>query len=433
MSFIKKHKTEIILFAAAFAVRIVLFLISLKNAGWDFWTISGGADGYADIAKNIAAGNGYSMSASAPFLPDSMRLPLYPLILAAFFFFKAHLAAAIFQIAAGSFIPIIGYKIASKIISQKNIAFAASLALAVEPFMAELSYVFMTETLFILLFLLAVLFIIDYFENQKLKWLASSGLLLGLATLVRPTAQYLPVLIIALIFWIYRKSLNKKIIIQSAVFLAIFLAVLSPWIFRNYKTFGAAALSSQSAFNLYGYLAPSTIALETGQNFQSVKNDLFKNLNLTTENLDLSNASRFKKESYKIILEHPAGLIKSAAITIFQFFTHDRYFDTFKDFGYFKNINPGIGSAKDLFLSGKIIFVLTRMLWIFLTAAFFCGIFSYYKNNGLSAAFLLFLIIVFYFALTSIITGLGITGRIRMPINAFILIFAFYGLMKKSA
>lgn len=447
MTFIKKYKSEIIIFIAAFVVRIALFLISLNNSGWDFDSVTGGADGYSTIANNFVNGMGYSMSASAPFLPDSLRMPLYPLFLSLFFYFKIYFAAAISQIFIGSVIPVIGYKIAHKMVSKK-IAFISAVALALEPFTAQMSYVFMTETLFTFFFLLSIIFLFKYFEKNSFKNISIFGLFFGLATFTRPTIQYLPILIILIILWAFRKTLNKKTMLQSLVFLIIFLAMLTPWFYRNYAVFGSIGLTTQTGFNLISYLAPSSIALDNNQNFLNTKINLFEKEKISINDINFKDASLLKDLSLKIIALHPSGLIKTAAMTLIQFFIHDRYLNTFQAIGYFKNTDTAITipsilaqlsknpqlfmtSLKNLIFSEKIIFVMARLLWILITVAFFYGIYSYYRNNGLTPNLLSILAIVAYFALTSIIIGFGITGRLRIPINIFIFTFAFYGLFKK--
>ena len=93
----------------------------------------------------------------------------------------------------------------------------------------------LTETLFKFLVLCIVYFSIYALEEQKTKYYVLGGLVLGLATLFRPTIATFPIII--LLMWILNKYKFKSMLKYTAIVAAVFCLVLSPWWVRNYSIF----------------------------------------------------------------------------------------------------------------------------------------------------------------------------------------------------
>ena len=93
----------------------------------------------------------------------------------------------------------------------------------------------LTETFF-KFFVLCLVYISMYaLEEQKTEYYVLGGIVLGVATLFRPTIATFPIVI--LFIWILRKYKITTMLKYTAIVGAIFCVVLSPWWVRNYSIF----------------------------------------------------------------------------------------------------------------------------------------------------------------------------------------------------
>lgn len=93
----------------------------------------------------------------------------------------------------------------------------------------------LTETFFKFFVLCLVYISIYAIEEQKSKYYVLGGIILGVATLFRPTIATFPIII--LFIWILRKYKFTTMLKYTAIVAAIFCIVLSPWWVRNYNIF----------------------------------------------------------------------------------------------------------------------------------------------------------------------------------------------------
>lgn len=165
--------------------------------------------------------------------PDSIRSPGYPLFLllageprpnASYVLKVSYLQAALGVLSVW-----LVYLIAAKILSQ-GFALLASLITATTAQLATISTYMLTESLFLFLLLASVLASIHALRSERRSLFAVAGLLWGLCSLVRPTAEFFPVLAVLAVLAIPRLSRFRG---AALLGLACFAAVLSPWIIRN--------------------------------------------------------------------------------------------------------------------------------------------------------------------------------------------------------
>ena len=160
------------------------------------------------------------------------------------------------QILIGSIIPLLGMHIVNKVIPSNEDEYYRWGSSRIRTVLNSFSSILYTETFFIFLFFIFLLFFLDYFKNNTYRNIIWAALFLGLATLTKPTVQYLPVAIPFLCCGISEKTSPGEVIMQIAVFIGIFMLTIAPWLYRNYKEFGVVGMSAQPAFNLYVYLVP---------------------------------------------------------------------------------------------------------------------------------------------------------------------------------
>ena len=194
----------------------------------------------------------------------------------------------IFQILIASFIPVLGIYIARHLIPERY-AICVGFLLALEPYSILLSFILYTETCFTFLFLIFLIFLFRYMKEQTIRNAIWSRVFLGLATLVKPTVQYLPIIIPIIMLYFFRKQLKISLLKHLLIFLAVFSLLITPWVYRNYKEFGKFGMSAQPAFNLYVYLVPTVLSYDNHTSFKTELDTLLKKDSFDLNKINLSN------------------------------------------------------------------------------------------------------------------------------------------------
>ena len=196
------------------------------------------------------------------------RTPGYPFLIA-FFYYLFGLGGAwlvlIFQIILDLITVYLVYLIGKRISSSLWVGPAAAFLYATSFPTALYSNLLLTEIPFAFFIILTVWLLIRALGHpQKSFWLLGvSGLTLGIATLIRPLSQYLPIVII--LFWLIvalyqrkipstRKTLGRSVG-EVAIFLFVFIIVISPWLIRNKNLYGYWSLSVIGGWNICAYNA----------------------------------------------------------------------------------------------------------------------------------------------------------------------------------
>lgn len=450
MSFVRAHKLEIGIFALALVARLLYFGLSYSANGGDFATIVNGGDGYYDISQNIIAGNGYSIAHEPPYIPTSYRTPGMPYFIAwAYFFFGSYFAVLLLHIFIGSLVPVLGMRIARYITNVRAICIAVGVFLALEPTSVLFSTVFLSEIVFTFLFLLSFIFLFRYWKERKIELLLVSAFLLGLSTLTRPTVMYLPVIMIALIIWEARAQLKRTVFLRAGLYVLVFLLTLSPWLYRNYQTFGVLGLSSQQGTALYVVTVPSVLAIERGTSFAQEYNTTIAGPNEAS----FAQSAEYSKLAMPILLSYPRALALMSASTAFNFFTNDGIYDVLRHINLDGDMYTILSQAKHdsgiqlgdstllVLFSTPLIMVhymiaisttplalvfLGRAFWLLVTITFFMSVWRYLRHKRKNIYALAAVSVVVYLMLTTLAVGFTTNYRYRMPVNAFVFTFAVY-------
>ena len=223
------------------ALGLILLLGLLIRLGYAFSVpeptllVFDGLD-YRDIAANIAAGRGFSISTYRWFEPvppdapahhpDFYRPPLLPLIGAGYFFlpgpwlFYARLSTAVL----GTLAILLVYGVGRRLFGSRS-ALAAAACMAIYPYAIVYSGRWSTENL-ALVTLWGALFL--WFRGSaETRWhYVLSGVLLGAASLTRPNLFPLALAGVVVSWW--------RLGVRSAVWVAVgLILVSSPWMVRN--------------------------------------------------------------------------------------------------------------------------------------------------------------------------------------------------------
>lgn len=431
------------IFLVALIARLLLLWANV-HANHSFDLAIHGQDGYYDIAKNMYTGHGFSWDGVHP---SPFQVPLYPAFLSASLFLFGNFAPIVFlQIIIASFIPVLAMKLSLRFSSSRKIALAAAWIIALEPNFIFFSFIFYTETLFIFLLLIFLLVFISYLSEGKyqahIKPLCWSAIILGIAALTKTAAQFLPVLLVPLMWWLLCKKLSpKKLFLHGVMFMAIFMAVLSPWLYRNHRVFGVAGMTVIPTYNLYTCIVPSVLALSNHTSFASEYSNFVGNLDIGST-LDFKSESQFRNKAMTIVLKHPKQVIEMSAINVFTFFTHDGALTILENAGMFPKVSLSkpaltyllsspvqfIKEASGFIVSPFILVLALRLFWILITALFIYGAYKLFRTKSITPAIALGLVLVIYFAATTPSNGLTVNARFRMPVEPIILIIAFMGI-----
>lgn len=440
MPLFKKYKIEIVIFFLAVLVRLVFFFVCLSANGGDVVTTVHGQDWYFEISRNLILGNGFSAATVPPFVPYSYGMPLYPYFL--FFLLwltGSYAAVAMTQLLLGAFIPLLGMRLARLIVPEssefKHVPIVVGILLALAPYQILHSFIFFTETVFTVLFSFFLIAFLNFLKTPSNRLAALSGVLLGLSALTKQTVQYVPILVIIFMLWRFRGAWQKELLVKLGCFLLTFLIILSSWLYRNYTTFHTVSLGSGVSFNVFYTLLPSVLAIDHNSSFKEEQTKLPPN------NPDDPTFSESGKFAASEILRHPAALAKLSLLSSFTFFTHDGMLTFMQSAG----ITPSTYLQKPallLFFSSPTDFarvvwgylhtnlsvvLFARVFWMAVTLFFVIGLYRIFRRRSYSAERVFSVIIVFYFMLTTLVNGLSVNARFRMPVEPIIFTVACVG------
>jgi hypothetical protein len=251
-----------------------------------------------------------------------------------------------------------------------------------------------------------------------------------------------PVVAALLLLFEFRKHITKRLVLNLCVFMLAFLATLTPWLYRNYRTFGVVALTPQSEVALYAVYAPSVLAVANHTGFQE-EYDKLQAQGVTGPNqTGFGQSDGYTQKAISIFKSHPKAFVLESLNTEISFFTHDGVLDVMRHIGADTGVRLG-APALFLLLKNPLAFagvvvrlsvtplglvLVGRIFWVLTTLLFFFGAYQYWKRYGLTFPVTLSVLVVLYFAATTVLVGLTVNSRYRLPVSALIAMFAAYGL-----
>ena len=174
-------------------------------------------------------------SQPAEVVRDKLTLPGYPWLLSRFlgdgppdrsFLFRVETAQALLGVAT----TLLAFLVALRL-APFGWACVTGLLVATQPHLIVISEYLLTETLFTPLLLAFVLSLLHAAAHAgKRRYAVVSGLLLGIACLVRPQLQVVPWLVLVAVCFVPRL---RPRLVQAAVGCLVFAAVTVPWQVRN--------------------------------------------------------------------------------------------------------------------------------------------------------------------------------------------------------
>lgn len=271
---------------------------------------------------------------AGPVKPETIRTPVYPLVIAAFTAIGASLRTlTLFQhllvVLAAAAIQRLLLRFAGDAASA-----GGALLFGLHPAVVETSGVVMTETLAAVVVAAAVVVLYAAMKRSSSAIAAIAGLLFGIAALTRPIAVYLPFVLIVMMLL---RRIPRRLVVAFAIS-----SLLLPfaWVVRNYERSGVATISSIGGENLLLYRAAGALVVAGDpldgvfalqKQFGFYRQALAIRVPLVKQALSLAEAAGVKPENHAersryfarlgatILARHPlayAGVAVSAVIAL---------------------------------------------------------------------------------------------------------------------
>ncbi|MGH7729673.1 MAG: ArnT family glycosyltransferase, partial [Candidatus Eiseniibacteriota bacterium] len=221
----------IAMFGVALALRVTYAWLAIGPGA----TPSSDPATYDAVAWNLARGVGFSLDSSAGPYPTAFVPPLLPWITSLLYRLigHQHFAAVLLQCVVGALVPLLLAALGGSLFGGIVGRWSGWLA-AVHPLLVFFSGYLLTEMLFCVTLLLAVLLSVDWVRTPRSGRALGTGLAWGIAALTRPTALPIP-LIVAL--WAWRPlglTVGARGRLWHLGLLLLGLAtVVGPWTLRN--------------------------------------------------------------------------------------------------------------------------------------------------------------------------------------------------------
>lgn len=258
---------------------------------------------YLTPAENLLHGRGLTDDAG---FPETLRTPVYPLVLVPFIASGATLATVVFlQHLLVVALAVAIYCVTRRRLGNRFVAIAAATLFAVDPSTIHYANKILTETLFT-----AGLFVLFVLLAER-RAAAGAAILLGILILLRPVA--IVFFIVAALFYPRR---------GVPLFVALSLVLPLGWAVRNKVRTGVFTVSPVAGINMLQHRAAGALAMIDAGNFKddlaerqeellTDANDVLTSKYHVDDAMDLDPAIRgayYGKVGTRIALQHPIGL-----------------------------------------------------------------------------------------------------------------------------
>jgi 4-amino-4-deoxy-L-arabinose transferase-like glycosyltransferase len=266
------------------------------------------AEQYLALANNLADEGVFSRESTPPYTPEVFRTPGYPAFLVPFvqiFGERPLLPVVIAQVMVSVLAVWVTACLARRLFDGRIGLWAGGL-IAVMPVSILMTGAIYAETVFAALLVGAGWLLIDSLERSRWTMSAAAGLVLGIATLVRPIG--LPMIALWAILPLTKRSIHRALPHVLALLLAFGLPV-GAWMGRNAALFGRFSLASVSDSNLLYYNAASSEAHRLGIPLDEARARLYEQVEEPPPTGDSWPGSAEGTVARRVIVEHPAAFV----------------------------------------------------------------------------------------------------------------------------
>ncbi len=277
----------------------------------------------------------------------------------------------------------------------------------------------LTDTLFVLLFVISFYFGLKTYMSKNKKYIITYLFICTITSLIRPTLTLLPLLNIAVGYFVskqynlnIKKTFLKSLLISISLFLLINISTL-----RNHINYSFDSPSSVIGLNAFEYLSKKVLIMEgKTSDYNSYKNELNSITDISKKD------KKYKAIMYKTIVYYPISTIKVLSFnTINLFLSENLISNTSNYFNYnwktTKNSFYPYKTSKIIYFFTYFFMVLYALLWLL----FFLKIIDLLRNSDFKLLFIISILILM-FIVPAILTGDG-GARFRLPFEHILFIF----------
>ena len=232
---------SLIVLAAAFRIAVVHWLPSDS---------AGDSIGYEQIARNVLEQHVYTHLDEPPYTPTLVRLPGYPLFLAAIYAVFGHtndtavrIVQALLDTGTCMLVAVLAWLWQPEERKKMRTAMVAMALVAVNPFTTIYCATILTEVPSTFLIVAACIAATLAFRADKpereMRWWALSGLITGIGVLFRPDVGLVTASIgVVVALKLFRRPSKRlsRTVLAGAVLSVGFILALAPWTIRNWRT-----------------------------------------------------------------------------------------------------------------------------------------------------------------------------------------------------
>ena len=260
------------------------------------------------------------------------------------------------------------YLLSYEIFKKKEISIISALIFALYPFSIFYSISALSETLFVFLLLLSILM---FYRNDFFY----GSLLIILSIYIKPTPDIFAPFLILIFSLVIKKYSFKKSIFHLCIYYTLYILLLSPWWFHNWKKYdGFVRINLSGGYHLY---SGNNIKNKTGGGIGGIDVDHnWSDEDIKYKGIEFHN--KFKKEAYNFIKENPKEFVNLTMIKFLRFWRIYPYTDEYKGTIYklISTLSYGIIlilSILFIFNSKKFLRIISPLLTIiFFTTAIHC-------------------------------------------------------------
>jgi 4-amino-4-deoxy-L-arabinose transferase-like glycosyltransferase len=264
---------------------LVILLAIAARVGWAAWVAhahpaavtSGDTAGYLGPARALLDNGHFDISPQND-TPMFLRTPGYPVLLAAILW----VTDSVWSISPIQAALSLGTVLMVVYVGRRTIGGTASMVagviVALDPLQFALSGTILTESLASFMLIAVVAAAVPVFattrEQVTLRSVAVLGVVLAVATLVRPTTYYFPIVVVVLIAVRCFRLPKGSLVALLAVFAVSVVVVTGAWNLRNHDAIGSWQISGSPAVTLYCWHGAAVDAKVAGTSIAAARQQL---------------------------------------------------------------------------------------------------------------------------------------------------------------
>lgn len=410
------------IFLLSLALQLIFIIIMKIPVGSD-------AGIYHNVAINLIKGGWFSIDGVYP--AAGYVKPGYALFLASVYkiFGPSVFAVKIIQSVLISLSCCMVYKIGTELFNQRIGCYSA-LITTIHPAFLIISSHLLSESLFIFLLSVAILYLIKAFKAKTLKLYVISGIFLGIATQVRFTTIFFPIFILGGLLFSYKEKLYA--LKAGLVILLMVIITAMPWAIRNYMHFGYL-----NPFVDYGgvlWLGSYTKGKGHQDNPEVVKaktrmqqdlQDKYAEKDIGSGKFEVERQTFLLKSAVNNITEDPLGYIGLSGVKIARLWISS-YSGLFKIGTPFSEFMRGRSFTKE-----RAFILAWKLFALLLSIAVFClGVLGMITRFSKAKEVLILYLVVGYFTLLHMVVFAN--ARMGIPVLPYMIIFAISSIFSIS-